>query len=118
MSNTGAGPNPQTNLIISIVAPVIALIAIAVLYFTKPTLVPEAAPTAVNTTVAKLPDPGVQMGNALPGAGAGAAGGAAAGPGRGFGGPASGGPPGGRGFGAPAATGPSGGGKPMAGAAR
>lgn len=75
MSNTGAGPNPQTNLIISIVAPVIALIAIAVLYFTKPTLVPEAAPTAVNTTAAKLPDPGVQLGNALPGAGGGVAGG-------------------------------------------
>jgi hypothetical protein len=79
MSNTGAGPNPQTNLIISIVAPVIALIAIAVLYFTKPTLVPEAAPAAVNTTAAKLPDPGVQMGNALPGAGGGASGGAAGG---------------------------------------
>lgn len=108
MSNTGAGPNPQTNLIISIVAPVIALIAIAVLYFTKPTLVPESAPTAVNTAVAKLPDPGVQLGNALPGAGTGAAGGA----GGSSRGPAAGGPP-------PAAMGARGGGrgKPMGGAA-
>ncbi|MEI7576043.1 MAG: hypothetical protein WCK51_04060 [Armatimonadota bacterium] len=98
MSNTGAGPNPQTNLIISIVAPVIALIAIAVLYFTKPTLVPEPAPTAVNTTTAKLPDPGVQLGNALPGAG-GAGGSAASGAAAaaGFGGPGGGAPNGGRG---------------------
>ncbi len=94
MSNTGAGPNPQTNLIISIVAPVIALIAIAVLYFTKPTLVPEPAPAAVNTTAAKLPDPGVQMANALPGAGGAAAGGAApGGPAGGFGGPSGSRPP-------------------------
>jgi hypothetical protein len=115
MSNTGAGPNPQTNLIISIVAPVIALIAIAVLYFTKPTLVPEAAPAAVNTTEAKLPDPGVQMGNALPGAG----GGAAAGAGGGFGGRA-GGPPPASGFGGPSGSRPpsgGGGGKPLPGAA-
>lgn len=106
MSNSGAGPNPQTNLIISIVAPVIGLIAIAVLYFTKPTLVPEAAPAAVNTTAAKLPDPGVQMGNALPGAGGGAASGAGGGPGR-VGGPPSGG------FGGPPPSGgrPPGGGR-------
>ena len=109
MSNAGPGPNSQTNLVLSIVAPVIALIAVAVLYFTKPTLVPEAAPAAVNTTAAKLPDPGVQLGNALPGAGSGAASGAGpGGPGRGpMGGPPTGG------FGGPAG---GRGGKPLAGA--
>lgn len=100
MSNAGPGPNSQTNLVLSIVAPVIALIAVAVLYFTKPTLVPEAAPAAVNTTTAKLPDPGVQLGNALPGAGGGAVA-TGAGPG---------GPPGG-GFGG-GRPGPQGGGRP------
>lgn len=93
MSNAGPGPNSQTNLVISIVAPVIAVIAVLVLYFTKPVLVPEPAPAAVNTTEAKLPDPGVQLANALPGSGGTGGGGAAAGgpggapPGGGRGGP-------------------------------
>lgn len=89
MSNAGPGPNSQTNLVISIVAPVIAVIAVLVLYFTKPVLVPEPAPAAVNTTAAKLPDPGVQLANALPGSGGTGGGGAAAG--GGFGSPAAGG---------------------------
>lgn len=77
------GPNPQTNLIISIVAPVVALIAIAVMYFTKPVITAPAAPTPVNTTAAKLPDPGVVPANALPGAGNSGTGGAQAGMGGG-----------------------------------
>ena len=63
------GPNPQTNLIISIVAPVVALIFVAVLYFTKPVPPAVVATPPVNTTAAKLPDPGVVQANALPNSG-------------------------------------------------
>lgn len=89
MSNAGPGPNTQLNLVLSIVAPVIAVIAVLVLYFTKPVPVTTAAPAAVNTTTAKLPDPGVQLATALPGAGSAgnAGGGAAGGPPAGAGGP-------------------------------
>lgn len=82
MSTAGPGPNPQTNLILSIVAPVIALIAIAVLWFTKPVVQTPPAPAAVNTAAAKLPDSGVALATALPGggSGAGAVGGPAGGP--------------------------------------
>lgn len=90
------GPNPQTNLIISIVAPVVALITVAVLYFTKPAPVAPPPPAPVNVAPAKLPDPGLQPANALPnsgssvggstgGAGGGMAGGPMAGMGRGQG---------------------------------
>lgn len=75
------GPNPQTNLIISIVLPVVAIITCLALYFTKPVVTAPAAPTAVNTTPAKLPDPGVQQVNALPGAASGGPSGAGGGPG-------------------------------------
>lgn len=78
------GPNPQTNLILSIVFPVVAVIAIAVIYFTKPVPVAPAAPTAVNTTPGKIPGAdtptkGVEMANALPSGGGGQAGGGLAG---------------------------------------
>ena len=94
MSTAGPGPNPQTNLILSIVAPVIALIAIAVLWFTKPVVQAPAAPAAVNTAAAKLPDAGVSMAAALPGGGSGAGA---------VGGPAGGGPA----MAGPAMSGPS-----------
>jgi uncharacterized membrane protein YgcG len=73
------GPNPQLNLALSIVAPVIALITVAVLWFTKPVITTPTAPTAVNTTAAKLPDGGTVFANALPNAGAAPAGGGAGG---------------------------------------
>ncbi len=79
---TQQGPNPQTNLIFSIVAPVVALIAVAVIYFTKPVPVAPADPTPVNVAQAKLPANTVVMANALPNAGTstnGAAGGAGGG---------------------------------------
>ena len=66
---TQQGPNPQTNLIFSIVAPVVALIAVAVIYFTKPTPSAIADPTPVNVAQAKLPANTVVMANALPNAG-------------------------------------------------
>ena len=66
---TQPGPNPQTNLIFSIVAPVVALIAVAVIYFTKPVPVAPAPPAAVNVAPAKLPADNVVMANALPGSG-------------------------------------------------
>jgi hypothetical protein len=84
---TQPGPNPQTNLIFSIVAPVVALIAVAVIYFTKPIPAAIAPPTAVNVAPAKLPADSVVVANALPGA-------ASSTGGPGSGGPA-GGPPGG-----------------------
>lgn len=110
MSTAGPGPNPQTNLILSIVAPVIALIAIAVLWFTKPVVQAPAAPTAVNTAAAKLPDAGVSMATALPGggSGAGAVGGSVGGPAAGRGMPPAGGgrpPSGGRGGAMPGGAG-------------
>lgn len=83
-------PNPQLNLALSIVAPVIALIAVAVLWFTKPVITAPAAPAAVNTAPAKLPDPGTAFAEALPNAGAGPAAGGGAG---GGGGASAGGPP-------------------------
>jgi hypothetical protein len=92
MSNPG--PNPQLNLALSIVAPVIALIAVAVLYFTKPVPVSPADPTPVNTAAAKLPDATVSLTNQLPG-GSSAAGGVGGGPSVSPGGPSFGGPPGG-----------------------
>jgi uncharacterized membrane protein YgcG len=102
-------PNPQLNLALSIVAPVIMLIAVAVLWFTKPVVTPPAAPTAVNTTATKLPDAGTVYANALPNAGSAPAGGGA--------GPAGGGAPafGPTGFSAAGGGGArGGGGKPMA----
>ncbi len=80
MSNPG--PNPQTNLILSIVFPVVALIAIAVVFFTKPVPAAPGAPTAINTQAAKLPNGeppygGVTIANQLPSGGNG--GGVAAG---------------------------------------
>jgi hypothetical protein len=94
------GPNPQTNLIISIVLPVVAVITVLALYFTKPVIVAPAAPVPVNTAAVALPPPGVQQANALPGAaaGAGGAGGGRGGPGNI---PAKGGPIGAGGGGAP-----------------
>jgi hypothetical protein len=71
---TQPGPNPQTNLIFSIVAPVVGLIAVAVIYFTKPVPVAPAAPAPVNIAPAKLPANTVVMANALPNAGSGTAG--------------------------------------------
>src|SRR4051812_13867219 len=65
---TQPGPNPQTNLIFSIVAPVVALIAVAVIYFTKPIPSAIAAPAPVNVASAKLPADSVVTANALPGA--------------------------------------------------
>jgi hypothetical protein len=81
MSNPG--PNPQTNLILSIVFPVVALIAIAVVFFTKPVPAAPGAPTAINTQASKLPNGeppygGVTIANQLP-SGGGNGGGAAAG---------------------------------------
>ena len=79
---TQPGPNPQTNLIFSIVAPVVALIVVAVIYFTKPlpAAIPPPAPVAV--AAAKLPANSVVMANALPNAGSGSsAGGSSGGPG-------------------------------------
>lgn len=98
---TQPGPNPQTNLIFSIVAPVVALIAVAVIYFTKPVPVAPAPPTAVNVSAAKLPADSVVMANALPGAGnasggSAAGGGAPSGPGMPGSQMAPGGPPAGR----------------------
>jgi hypothetical protein len=105
--------NPQLNLALSIVAPVIMLIAVAVLWFTKPEPVAPTPPTAVNTTASKLPDPGVSFVNALPGAGSGAASGGAAGGGGFRGGPPAGIP------GSPAGGGGGGrSGKPLPGAAK
>ena len=97
---TQPGPNPQTNLIFSIVAPVVALIAVAVIYFTKP--IPSAipAPTPVNVAAAKLPANSVVYANALPGAASGTGGPAGGGPV----GPAGGGPVGPAGGGPPAGT--------------
>ena len=66
---TQQGPNPQTNLIFSIVAPVVTLIGIAIIYFTKPVPVAPAAPAPVNIAPAKLPANSVVMANALPNAG-------------------------------------------------
>ena len=66
---TQQGPNPQTNLIFSIVAPVVALIGVAIIYFTKPVPVAPAAPAAVNVAASKLPSDSVVMANALPNAG-------------------------------------------------
>ncbi len=83
---TQPGPNPQTNLIFSIVAPVVALIAVAVIYFTRPIPTALPAPAAVNVAAAKLPPDSVVFANALPGAssgsGAGPAGPAGPGPSR------------------------------------
>ena len=72
---TQPGANPQTNLIFSIVAPVVALIAVAVIYFTKPIPSAIAPPAPVNVAAAKLPADNVVLANALPGA-SGSAGGA------------------------------------------
>ncbi|HLP00228.1 MAG TPA: hypothetical protein VK171_16645, partial [Fimbriimonas sp.] len=102
------GPNPQTNLIISIVLPVVALITVAALYFTKPVINALPAPTPVNTGAVALPAPGVQQANALPGAGTGAAAGGMATGGRG--GPVGMGGGGGAPIGLP---GPGGGGPPI-----
>ncbi len=66
---TQQGPNPQTNLIFSIVAPVVALIGVAIIYFTKPVPATIAAPAPVNVSAAKLPSNAVVMANALPNAG-------------------------------------------------
>ena len=63
------GPNPQLNLALSIVAPVIAVIAAVTFWFTKPVPVTPTAPVAVNVSAAKLPDPGVVYANTLPGGG-------------------------------------------------
>jgi hypothetical protein len=87
MSNPG--PNPQTNLILSIVFPVVALIAIAVVFFTKPVPTAPGAPTAINTQAAKLPNGeppygGVTIANQLP-SGGGNGGGMSAGGGGGKG---------------------------------
>lgn len=90
---TQQGPNPQTNLIFSIVAPVVALIAVAVIYFTKPVPVAPVAPTPVNVAPAKLPANSVVMANALPNAGGGSAAGGAGG---GMAGGMAGGPGGGQ----------------------
>jgi uncharacterized membrane protein YgcG len=86
------GPNPQLNLALSIVAPVIAVIAAVTFWFTKPVPVAPAAPTPVNVSAAKLPEPGVVFANNLPGGGSSsvAGGGAAS---AGFGGGRPGGPP-------------------------
>jgi hypothetical protein len=90
------GPNPQTNLILSIVFPVVAVIAIAVIFFTRPVPVAPAAPAAVNTAPGKIagtdtPSKGVEMATALPSGGGGGASGGGMGagmPGRGGGAPA------------------------------
>lgn len=66
---TQQGPNPQTNLIFSIVAPVVALIAVAVIYFTKAQPVAPTPPTPVNVAAAKLPANTVVMSSALPNSG-------------------------------------------------
>lgn len=109
----------QNDLIISIVAVVLALIISSVLFFTKREPVQPAAPTAVVLTPPALPEGSVTMANALPGAGAGGAGGRMGGPGgppMGMGGPGGGGfrPAGfsGAGGGAPAGGPPSGGFRP------
>ncbi len=105
---TQQGPNPQTNMIFSIVAPVVALIGFAIIYFTKPVPVAPTPPVAVNITPAPLPANSVVMANALPNAGTasgGASGGGPAAAGGQRGGPGSGGPV------AAGTAGPGGGGK-------
>lgn len=93
----------QNDLIVIIVSVVLALIAIATFYFTKPEVKTPAPPEQVITTAPQLPAGDVKMAAALPGGSTtgGAAGrGAGAGP-RGAG-PAAGSPAGG---GNPGATG-------------
>ena len=85
------GPNQQLNLVLSIVAPVIAVITALAFWFTKPVPVAPAPPAPVNVAAAKLPDPGVQYVNALPNAGSGSGGGVAGGPSAGGGAGAPGG---------------------------
>jgi hypothetical protein len=98
----------QNDLIISIVAIVLALIIAGVCFGTKREPVAPPAPEKVNLTPAKLPQGDVVWANALPGGGGGGAGGPAGfgGGGRGgaMGAPGVGG--GGRGPGAAAAPGP------------
>ncbi len=110
---TQQGPNPQTNMILSIVAPVVALIAFAIIYFTRPVPVPPAPPAQVNVAASALPANSVVMSNALPNSGTASGGSASGGPG---GPPAAAGGRGGGGFvpGAPpspAGTAASGGGQ-------
>ena len=87
---TQPGPNPQTNLIFSIVAPVVALIAVAVIYFTKPVISVPPPPAPVNVATSKLPADNVVQANALPGAGNGSGGSAMGGAPGGPGGPSMG----------------------------
>lgn len=86
----------QNDLIVIIVSVVLALIAIATFYFTKPEVKTPAPPEQVITTAPQLPAGDVKMAAALPG---GSSTGAA----------------GGRGAGNPRGAGPGGGGAPVAG---
>ncbi|MBC8063586.1 MAG: hypothetical protein H7Y17_02050 [Chlorobia bacterium] len=96
----------QNDLIISIVAIVLALIIAGVCFGTKREPIAPAAPEAVNLAPPALPQGDVVMANSLPGGGGGGEGGPAGGFGGGRGGP--GGPGGPAGLGGP----PTGGGKP------
>lgn len=57
----------QNDLIVAIAVVVVSLGAAAAFYFTKPTPVAPAAPTAVNLTPVKVPEGSVVMANSLPG---------------------------------------------------
>ncbi len=83
------------NLALSIAAPVLAIIVALTLFFTKPEPKPPTPVEQANLTDAKLPDAPVSYANALPNAGAGAAGGFGGGAGRMGGDGFSGGPGGG-----------------------
>lgn len=92
----------QNDLIVIIVSVVLALIAIATFYFTKPEVKTPAPPEQVITTAPQLPAGDVKMAAALPGGSNAGGAGRTAGAGPRGGGPAAGAPAGG---GNPGATG-------------